>query len=460
LQLPQVNFHIVFQGKILKSTTPDITNNINHDVPGTLRPERADRWGHLPLLTLILSTGLPLNYELPIARPMPVSEVSQETLAAVSDANSSNSILYVLFLGGLYCCAGWMLLKKPRTAASLLKRQWPVPILMLFIVASVMWTYSQEKVLMNIVHNMGVMLVALTAAIHYRSNPWNLPKHLGYTLGINTILNIGAVFVIPAFAIDWYGRWHGLTTHPNTLGSMSFVAIWANGAVLVCKKHDKYHIHLILLLLAMIALIGANSVTSMLTSGCSLAVMYALSRLNGTDAGQKFYVGVLLFAIAFTLGMVLLGETFDLSQLFGAVGRDGNFTGRTSIWDDAAKAISKHPMSGWSFDDHAYLIKSNGMGYPSYHNGYLDLTVSGGAIGIGILFLILGTWILEFTKPSRTGRNIAPFSAALVIAYLIHNLTEASFVAPRDRMWIIFLALVFLGACRKYSKTPGALYKR
>lgn len=401
----------------------------------------------------MFSTCLPLNYNLEPARPWGVAEVTEMTQAA--SGNSMSSIGYTLFLASIYFLAGWMLLKKPKTVASLLVRQWPLLFLMLFVAASAIWSYHPEKVVSNIAHNSGVLFLALAAALRYRHDPWLLARHLGYILGLNLILQLAAVILIPTYAIDWQGRWHGLAIHPNTFGAFVFTVLWVNAAVLICRKSDKNYIHFAFCVLACIALIGADSVTSMMISMIAIGLIYLLKTLGRMGAGRNFYIGALGLGVLSILFAVMAGSTFDLGGLFGIFGRDSNLTGRTSIWEDAIAAISIHPVLGWSFDDHAYLIRSKGMPYTSYHNGFLDLAVNGGAIAIVLFLMLLGTWAIGFTKSFLIGRQIAPLTVSFVIAYLVHNLTEASLVSPRDQLWVIFLVLLFLSACRKIPTDTG-----
>jgi O-antigen ligase len=409
----------------------------------------------------MFSSGLPLNYTLEPARPMTVEELAQVTQAATSDANFANSLLFVLFLGGLYFVSGWMLLRRPKSAGSILWQQWPLAFMLVFIAVSVTWSFDKSKVMTNIIHNTGIVLITLAAAMYYRHDPWRLPRQLGYVLGLNMLIQIAAVILIPSYAIDWQSRWHGLTTHPNTLGAMALTTLWANAAVLICKKYDKAFKHVLFSIAAIVAMVGADSVTSMTTSLCVVFFTFLIYHLNKRGANKHFYVSMFVVAILCISILILVGNAIKLGGLFAMFGRDSDFTGRTSIWASAIKAIQAHPLLGWSFDDHAYLIQK-GMEFPSYHNGYLDIAVSGGAVSVILMLFLLLTWGVLFAKPSRIAQQIAPFSGSYVIAYLIHNLTESSLIAPRGQLWQIFLVLVFLGTCKKWQvintkrdKVPG-----
>jgi O-antigen ligase len=432
----------------LKSTTFSI--NSEESAQGH-RFSLADKWKAFPFLILLLTSSLPLNYKLEESHPMLVSDVAELTSEATASANSGSSILFVLFLTALYLVAGCMILKKPRTVIAVLRRQWPLALLMLLITASALWSYHPEKVVLNTVHAIGMTLIAIAAVLRYRHDPWLFPKHVSYVLGVNMVLHIIAIIAIPSYAIDWQGRWQGLATHPNTLGALGFTTLWANSVVLMCMNSSRRYLHWIFAALAVLAMLGANSVTSIVTSTCSVTSLYILTKLWRLRASRKFYFSLLLIGCIAAVTVAVLATQFDLGWLFDMFGRDANFTGRTSVWEDGLAAMSQRPMLGWSFDDHAYLIESRGMPYPTYHNGWLDLGVSGGVVSIILFLLLLGTWLKDFVRSRRIGREIIPFSASFAIGYMVHNLTEASLLAPRGQMWQIFLVLLILGACSRPS---------
>lgn len=439
----------------MKNTAYAITSN------GTVAPLHqsfVSRWGGLPLLILVMVAGMPLRHKLEPSRQFSMEEVSSATQDALSASQSFNSLPFTIFMGSLYFFAFWVLLHRPKASVSILRRQWPIVALLGLVGLSFLWSYNRDKVLLTLIHNTGEIMIALAAALRYRTSPWLLPRHLGYAMGLNVALQVGAVIVIPSIAIDWYGRWTGLTTQPNTLGIIALFAFWANMAAVVCRKTpDKYHMHLIMAALAVAAMIGANSVTSMLCAASSLVVLYVLSRADRTGRIRpRLYLltlAVTLFTVAASL--LLMTDSIDLNKLFGLAGRSGDFTGRTEIWMEGIKSISQRPLLGWSFDDNAYVIKVSHLAYTSYHNGYLDLAVRGGAVAVTLFILLMTTWARDLGKRTRLGRELMPISVSFVVAMLVHNMTEAWLVGPRNHVWTIFMVLLFLGACRRWSVVPA-----
>lgn len=409
----------------------------------------ADRWCAWPLLVLMASSGLPLSYSLAPARIMAVADVAEQTAAAASSASTLGSLGNLLLLGGLYSWSGAMLLRRPRSAAAVLLRCWPLLLLMALLLASTLWSYLPEKVLLNVVHNHGVLLIALAAAMHYRHQPASLPQQLGLVLGANMALQVAAVLLLPGYAIDWQGRWQGLTVHPNTLGGLGLTAFWANAAALSAGPPPPWpRCHWLGCGLSLLAMAGADSVTSKVCAALVALVLLGLRWLRRRRAAPRDYLRLLAIAAMLFLLLKLLAGAVDMEWLYALLGRNSQLTGRDEVWRDAYQAIGARPLLGWSFDDHAYLIASAGMPYSSYHNGVLDLAVNGGGVAVLLLALLMLNWAAGLLQPRLLAARIAPYAVAFVLAYMLHNRAEASYVSPRGQMWVIFLALLLLGACR------------
>jgi O-antigen ligase len=176
-------------------------------------------------------------------------------------------------------------------------------------------------------------------------------------------------------------------------------------------------------------------------------------RRRGTS--RQNYLTLLAIAVMGFLMFKLAVSAIDLQWVYDLLGRDSKLTGRDQVWRDAYQAIGARPILGWGFDDHAYLIASAGMPYSSYHNGVLDLAVNGGATAVILLALLMLTWALRHLQSTLLAARIAAYSVPFVVAYILHNTAEASYVAPRGQLWEIFLALLFLGACRTPPRAPA-----
>jgi exopolysaccharide production protein ExoQ len=145
---------------------------------------------------------------------------------------------------------------------------------------------------------------------------------------------------------------------------------------------------------------------------------------------------------AFLCLYVILAFGLDLnSTLAGAVGRDPTFTGRTNIWN-AVLSTHTNWLVGTGYESfwlgprlsHVWALAGT---VNEAHNGYLELYLTQGVIG-----LLLLAWLLISTYRAICGRldavsDIGPFGCALWTIALFYNMTESAFKAP-------FMCLTFL----------------
>lgn len=423
--------------------------------PRRLAVKQGSSLGRIPLLLWLASQGLPLGRTLEPSKPTLIEDTYARSLALTSQASSLSSGLQVGFLAAVYLLAALVVAARLHQALRLLGRHPALPLLLLLVGASALWSNNSDKVLMNLVHHTGAVLIAMAAALRYQADPWRLPLEAGYALGLALAVQLLAVGVAPAYAIDWEGRWIGLTGQANTLGALALCGFWANLAAAFARPAERAQRRLVsavLAALSAVAMIGANSVTSMLSAACLLAAMLYLRH----SGGRVLAVAGLLAMPVVTMLVVTLASTVNLSSVAGAAGRSGDFSGRTAIWADGIEVITKRPLAGWSFDDHAYVIRHTGMQYTTYHDGYVDLAVDGGVLAVLLLLLLLAGAMRQQYQRQRLGRVLRAAALPFMLALLVYNTTEASFVSARNPMWILLLTLTLLGAARPLAVTPQA----
>jgi O-antigen ligase len=183
-------------------------------------------------------------------------------------------------------------------------------------------------------------------------------------------------------------------------------------------------------------LIEASSSTSLvaLIVGMLSVVVLGRSFVVKRFVGVYVLVGVVLLFLADTFFGVFVG-------LIGLLGEDTTLTGRTELWQDLL-AMNTNPLWGvgfesfWLGDRLKHLWDLHWWKPNEAHNGYLEVYLNLGLVGLGILIALL---IATYRKGRRAlledfehGRMRLGFLAAVIL----YNWTEASFRA---------LHIVFLG---------------
>ncbi|MGO9305295.1 MAG: O-antigen ligase family protein [Candidatus Korobacteraceae bacterium] len=175
------------------------------------------------------------------------------------------------------------------------------------------------------------------------------------------------------------------------------------------------------------------------TSFVALLMGLALLLRTGWLASRR--VTRLILVVALSLPILLLC-TQQFSSVFTpilqALGRDATFTGRTDIWHHITFStvnpwIGEGYWNFWGGPGGRAIATAMETGIPNAHDGYLDIYLDGGLIGLFLLSCVL------VTSGRRLIRNLPihrfyRLSFAFLIVAIVHNLTESSF-ARLSALW-------------------------
>lgn len=402
----------------------------------------AAKWGGVPFYLFVLLQGMPLGRELTPMRSRYSQEAQQQLVDRVTTVGVTQSILPALVWSSIYLLAFLLLTRKSsrQLVAEVLRKQWPLIALVVFGFLSMFWSPNIAKVAASSFHAVGVTIVALAAAIRCASNPRSFLTVVAACLAANLLVHFVAVVAAPDIGVAIDGRWMGMATHSNTLGGTAMLGVWAATAAVIMSTGTRRKFLLIPLAISCVVLIGSGSMTSIMSALLSvfIALYIRLSRAWPRDLRLLANVAVVCAVVALAVAMM----EFDalIASVTSDLGKTSDFTGRGVIWQEAWRLILEHPLAGWGFDDNARVIVETRFVHTSYHNGYLDLAVRGGAIAL----LLVAVGFVLFGKAYPRAELLWRMSClSLVAAFLLHNLMEVSLFAPRSAIWVAFLAVIF-----------------
>jgi exopolysaccharide production protein ExoQ len=146
--------------------------------------------------------------------------------------------------------------------------------------------------------------------------------------------------------------------------------------------------------------------------------------------------------------LVVIEETFDVSTaIMTALGKNRTLSGRTEIWDIVEQAQTD-PLLGsgfysfWESGAADTAVKRFAGVLNTAHNGYLEMYLDGGLIGVGLLIGVLLAWgrrsIQRLLEGSLFGRTAFMF---WVLAILFNN-SETSFFRFNSLWFALLLTMV------------------
>jgi exopolysaccharide production protein ExoQ len=358
-----------------------------------------------------------------------------------------------LFYLGMIIASLNVLSKRRLEVGALISRNWPLLLFYGFLLLSVTWAnspFSSFKRWLKEIGNISVALVILTEA-----NPSQALRAVFVRCAI-VFIPLSMIFIrwIPHLG-RFYSRNGGMqsvgvTCQKNSLGIMVLIF----GLILLwdwlerSRPGQPRRDSIDRITLLGLGLIGAwliylsDSKTSMVCLALGALIIAGVRLPVLRNRIQAFGAYFVVGAVAFYFVDSSIGLT---EWIVTSLGRDMTFTGRTEVWDELL-ALRTDPLLGTGFlslwDDMRYRsILPEWVG-GSAHNGYLEIYLAGGFVGIGVLAITLLAVGFKINEALKRGGNYAVVRFAFFVVMLISNLTESHFACMTPVGFLFLLAAI------------------
>jgi O-antigen ligase len=425
------------------------------------RPSRA-LW--LPVIWLAINGSRPVSAWLDLSPP-----------PTIQGQLPTSSSLDQLVSGSLMLLGVITLIRRRWDAPALLRASWPIMLYFSFALVSVTWSDFSGWGFKRWIRALGDIVMVLIVVTD--AQPAAAFRRLYSRVGF-VLLPLSLLFIkyYPKLGMTWdpYGGREntGVTDDKNMLGVLLFViglgALWQVLSLLRDKEQPHFRRLLLangtLLAFDINLLFTAHSATSsacfVLGAGLMLAIGRPLFRRN--PAAVHVLVVTILLAGGLT---VLLGGGTDTAS---TMGRDPTLSGRTEIWKMVIPMVP-NAIGGAGFETfwagpRAKEVDTKnratgGLGGPhEAHNGYIEMYLNLGWIGVALIALVLGQGYQRSVRAFRHDPGLGALLLAYVVTAVTYNITEAGF-RMLDPAWF-FLLLSVVGANRIISLKPGQRRKR
>jgi O-antigen ligase len=263
------------------------------------------------------------------------------------------------------------------------------------------------------------------------------------------------------------GNWRGLFLHRVALGYVSALLIcllvFAPGALA-----NRPGLRIGLLGLALLAFAMAKPGGSAVVLAAMLAAGMALSMIRQSQTGATGMITVVL------LGASLIGvAVLNADMALGLLGKDLSFTGRLPLWTLLFGFIADRPLLGYGL--HAgysslrpFITAVFDYDWVTPHNGYLDVLIAIGSIGL-LLYVVL-LWrvcaALTLFALQTDGADVYRLGPILVAVFVIvMNFSEAGLLTEHALGTFLVGALVgmqgqVLPSFSRGAANPGSFDRR
>jgi exopolysaccharide production protein ExoQ len=346
-----------------------------------------------------------------------------------------------------------------------LRQNWVLTAYLLFALVSVLWSdfpFPAFKKWFRDLGNYVMVLVVISDPFPQRALS-TLLRRVGYLL---IPLSYVLVKYFPGFAKQydpWTGEatYCGAATSKNMLGILCLVCgiyfFWDTVVRWPNRKEGRNKavilVNIALTYLTWWLLITCNSATSR----TCLIIAYLVILAAHSKAIQR-RPGILSVSIPIIfLIYILLFFGLGLNGAFAsAVGRT-SLSGRDEIWR-IVLTQQANPLLGAGYESfwlgpRLVRIWASGQGtINEAHNGYLEVYLNLGYIGLSLLFLFAAAVYKNICKKLKPFLSLASLTLAIWTAFVFHNSTEADF--RTGLMWLVFVLAAFAVSGVEGEKVP------
>jgi O-antigen ligase len=249
--------------------------------------------------------------------------------------------------------------------------------------------------------------------------------------------------------LDFEGRLRGVSAHKNALGSFAAITFLVGAAQLGLSRTSKLAFagSLLILPLSLICMAWAHSTAVIPVIAAAIGILGVGRVLRRSSRGL---LAILPVSVCIAILAVLLAaeHSGDLAEMMG---KDPDISGRTLVWDFALSRALASPVVGYGFG--AFWVGGNSpgavfwsnthLGVPHAHNGYIQLVLETGTIGLGLFCIAAVTVILRVVWLMRHSRGeLSVWPLGFIAFFLVSNLSETWLWLGNELLPLLFVYVV------------------
>jgi O-antigen ligase len=362
----------------------------------------------------------------------------------------------------IYALTGLLLVLRWKKVIYVLSKDRFIWLLLGVALVSFLWSFNPPATINRSIALIGTSLFGLYLASRYTiKEQLNL---LMWTFGVILTLSLVFAVALPKYGLMGglhAGAWRGIYVHKNVFGKIMTMS----ALVFLFQAKDAKRSSLLLwfgLGLSVCFLLLARSTTSLVNTVTIFALIpvYQTLRLR-----YHLMIPTVIAIVTFGSGLSLW-LTSNAPTLLGAVGKDATLTGRTQMWPYIIDMIVKNPWLGYGYtafwgdwnSPAAYVWNAAQWTPPNSHNGFLDLWLELGFLGVSVFLIGFCATLfkgLAWLRMTKSSEGLWPL---LYLTYMVMtNLGESSLLNRNEIFWVLYVAvaLSMINLPKQSSKSVG-----
>jgi len=369
-------------------------------------------------------------------------------LGKISGEGDIDSPMLRLIFIGIYIVTGFLLVfRSQRTIAFLGNHKW-----LLFLIGLAIFSISWSSI-PEIAFRKVIALIGATAFGIYIGSSYSFQQQLriyAWTFGIAIFFSYIFALALPQYGVmntdSIVGAWQGIFPHKNGLGESMFVSFITFYFLAILNKRNRLFFQ-ICCILSVILIYFGQSATALMSVLFIFLTAQGLKRLSLQS--KQSVLMVLLFLIFTSVLLFLFLVNFE--TFLSVNDKDITLSGRTPLWATLWDFIQKKPILGYGYGSfysgearEANLLWQIHEWNPVHsHNGYIQLLLNSGFIGLVIFVLGYVSCLFNSLFKYLLSKEPQMLWVFLFLMYNVFlNFTEVSFFTGSN-VWIIAIASIY-----------------
>ena len=330
--------------------------------------------------------------------------------------------------------------------ARVLRQNKAMVFLLLLTLVSFLWSLDPVVTLHLAAALWATTLVAIDLSIHYSFR--RQVQLLCIALLICMVLSVMADALAPGFIPGREAEgpsWHGIFGFKNNFGKMiclTFVTCLA-----LVRRSNLLRLTVFVCGIGLAVLSKSASAVAYTALLCLILAMWSILKW---DPKPRAAALLLVFTTVAISGYFAV-QNFD--RLMAMIDKDPHMTGRVDLWQYAMLDVQQRPILGygygafWNYDSQPARRIRQAVKWdeaPHSQNGYIELSLSVGLLGLLTSFVMYGTMAKRGYRYFMAGPEAYRRWPLTLLAFvLIYSCTEAGFIQGNNISWILFASFAF-----------------
>jgi O-antigen ligase len=310
---------------------------------------------------------------------------------------------------------------------------------------STLWSEDPHKTLVASVELAVTMTFGIYLSIVFCAREL---RDIFVVFGWTTVI-LGALLAIwfPSLGIDHregLEAWQGIFGHKNS-AAVCIALLFSAGLLKPTKGAVAKLLNMAFLSACIGFVVLTQSRTGWILFAAGMLFVFLIRLIQRFASREQLLVGLLVMIV--TLGTTTVGVHY-LPIMMSSLGKDVTLTGRTEIWNAVLHMIGTRPILGYGYQAFwdgfrgasASLQYALGWAVPHSHNGFLDVGLDLGAVGVLLVLWSLVQGIRNGLACIRAGTDRdAEWYLAILFITFASNLDERGIMVPQCLEWMMYV---------------------